>query len=121
MSSICAIADVYNAMTTDRVYRKAIPSDEAYEYMMAAGYNIASQKALNAFLHCVTPFPVGAMVLLSTGDMGVVTKTNRNLPLRPHVYVPNRQQTIDLTSELSLTVLKTVNVDEVNVDQLIAF
>ena len=93
MSSICAIADVYNAMTTDRVYRRAIPMDEAYEYLMAAGYNIGGQTALNAFLHCVTPFPLGSMVLLSNGDMGVVTKTNHDIPLRPHVYLPDKKNT----------------------------
>jgi HD-GYP domain-containing protein (c-di-GMP phosphodiesterase class II) len=106
MSSICAIADVYNAMTTDRIYRKAIYSNEVYEYLMAAGYSIAGQKVCDAFLHCVTPFPVGSMVLLSTGDIGVVVQVNHDIPLRPQVYIPVRKQMIDLGSELSITVLK---------------
>jgi HD-GYP domain-containing protein (c-di-GMP phosphodiesterase class II) len=121
MSSICAIADVYNAMTTERVYRKAIPSNEVYEYLMATGYGIAGQKVFGAFLHCVTPFPVGSMVLLSTGATGVVMAVNHDMPLRPQVYVPARKQMIDLGSELSVTVLKILDIgaiQEVCVDQI---
>jgi HD-GYP domain-containing protein (c-di-GMP phosphodiesterase class II) len=117
MSSICAIADAYNALTTDRPYRKAVPSNEAYEYLMASGYDIAGQKVRDAFLHCVTPFPVGSMVLLSTGDIGVVVQVNHDIPLRPQVYVATRKHMIDLSSELSITVLKIS--EEVIADQII--
>ncbi len=117
MSSICAIADVYNAMTTDRVYRKAISSNEVYEYLMAAGYSIAGPRVLDAFLHCVTPFSTGSMVLLSTGDIGVVTQASHDMPLRPQVYMPVSKQVIDLSSELSVTVLKMI--EEVS-EQMIA-
>jgi hypothetical protein len=46
------------------------------------------------------------MVLLSTGDIGVVVQVNHDIPLRPQVYIPVRKQMIDLGSELSITVLK---------------
>ncbi|MGD0153566.1 MAG: HD-GYP domain-containing protein [Thermacetogeniaceae bacterium] len=108
MSSICAIADVYNAMTTDRVYRVAVSRNEAYEYLMAGGYNIAGQRVLDAFLHCMAPFPLGSMVLLSTGEKGVITQINHAIPLRPKVYIPVKKQMIDLSSELSVTVLKMI-------------
>ncbi len=116
MSLICAISDAYNALTTDRPYRKAVPSNEIYEYLMASGYGIAGQKVCDAFLHCVTPFPVGSMVLLSTGDIGVVVQVNHDIPLRPQVYVATRDHMIDLSSELSITVIK-IN-EEVISDQI---
>ena len=118
MSSICCISDVYNALTTDRPYRKAIASNEAYEYLMAAGYDIAGKKVSDAFLHCVTPFPIGSMVLLSTKDSGVVVQVNHDLPLRPQVYVPTRKHMIDLSSELAVTVLRID--EEVNPEQVIS-
>ncbi len=111
-----AIADVYNAMTTDRPYHKAFPSNEAYEYLMVAGYGIAGLKLSDAFLHCVTPFSIGSMVLLSTGETGVVMHVNHDIPLRPQVYVAASKQMIDLSSELSITVLKMS--EEVNADLL---
>jgi HD-GYP domain-containing protein (c-di-GMP phosphodiesterase class II) len=112
MSSICAIADVYNAMTSDRVYRKAIPSNEVYEYLMAAGIVIAGQRVRDAFLRCVNPFPVGSMVLLSTEEVGVVVETNAVLPLRPKVYVPRQNMNIDLQDELSTTILRILDLDD---------
>ncbi len=117
VSSICGLADVYNALTTDRPYHKAFPTNEAYEYLMAAGYGIGGQKVSDAFLHCVTPFPIGSMVLLSTGDNGIVVHVNHDLPLRPQVYVAAKKQMIDLSSELSIAVLKIS--EEVNAEQLI--
>jgi HD-GYP domain-containing protein (c-di-GMP phosphodiesterase class II) len=109
MSSICAIAEVYSSMTVARAYQKATDINEVYEYLMAAGYNIAGQRVLAAFLHCVTPFPEGSMVLLSTGDIGVVTQINHGIPLRPKVYITVRKQMIDLSSELSVTILKMID------------
>jgi HD-GYP domain-containing protein (c-di-GMP phosphodiesterase class II) len=114
LSSICAIADVYNAMTTDRVYRKAIPGNEVYEYLMASGYSIAGQKVFDAFLHCcLTPFPVGSLVRLSTGELGVVVEINHDMPIRPQVYLPAGKSTIDLRDELSVTVLKMLDAGEI--------
>lgn len=112
MSSICAIADVYNAMTTDRIYRKAIPSNEVYEYLMAAGNIIAGPKVLDAFLHCVTPFPAGSLVRLSTDEVGVVVESDPALPLRPQVYVSDTNRVINLKNELSTTILEILNSDE---------
>lgn len=112
MSSICAIADVYNAMTTDRVYRKAFPSNEVYEYLLAVGSNIAGRQVLDAFLHCVTPFPAGSLVRLSTQEVGVVAETDPALPLRPQVYIPSTGRIINLKNELSITILAILNPDE---------
>ncbi len=112
MSSICAIADVYNAMTTDRVYRKAIPSNEVYEYLMAAGSTVTGRKVLDAFLQCVVPFPVGSMVRLSTGEVGVVTDTDPYLLLRPQVYVSETNRVANLKDELSTTILRILDSEE---------
>jgi len=109
MSLICAIAEVYSSMTATRAYQKAVGINEVYEYLMAAGYSIAGQRVLDAFLHCVTPFPEGSMVLLSTGEIGVVTQTNHGMPLRPKVYITARKQMIDLSGELSVTILKMID------------
>jgi len=112
MSSICALADVYNAMTTDRVYRPAIPSNEVYEYLMAAGRIVSGLKVLDAFLQCVVPFPVGSLVRLSAGEVGVVTETDPYLPLRPQVYVLETNRVVNLKNELSTTVLRILDSEE---------
>ncbi|RJO62795.1 MAG: HD-GYP domain-containing protein [Dehalococcoidia bacterium] len=103
MSAICGVADVYNAITTDRVYRKALPPHEAYEMIMASGGFMFNFKVVNAFLECVTPYPVGSMVRLSNGLAGVVCKLNV-APFRPVVKTVEGEE-IDLLDRANISVV----------------
>jgi HD-GYP domain-containing protein (c-di-GMP phosphodiesterase class II) len=47
---IVAAADVFDALTTDRPYRKALSFDEARKYMKKKGNNIASEKIIKMLL-----------------------------------------------------------------------
>lgn len=87
MAAICAVADVYNAMTTDRVYRKAIPPHEVYEMLMGAGNTMFKYKVVNAFLSCVVPYPVGTFVRLNTGEAAYVVDTDPAFPFQPLVHL----------------------------------
>ena len=86
-SEVCAIADVYNAVTTDRVYRKAIHPGEAYEMLPGSGDRLFSMLALRAFLQHVTPWPLGTLCRLSTGDAAQVVALEPSMPLRPEVML----------------------------------
>ncbi|MGC9384176.1 MAG: HD domain-containing phosphohydrolase [Kosmotogaceae bacterium] len=48
---IVAAADVFDALTTDRPYRKALSFEEAREYMKEKGNNIASSKVIKELLN----------------------------------------------------------------------
>lgn len=104
MSAVCSVADVYNAMTTDRVYRKALPPHEAYEMIMASGGLTFDVKVVNAFLECVTPYPAGSMVRLSNGLVGVVCKLNV-VPFRPVIKVLKTGEEIDLFDRANMNVV----------------
>jgi putative two-component system response regulator len=44
LGRICAVADVFDALTTDRLYRRAVSNEEAYAYMRrAAGLDLDPQ------------------------------------------------------------------------------
>ncbi len=102
LSQIVGIADIYDAMTSDRPYRAALPVSDAVEYIMAnagAKYNI---DIVNAFVKKINPFPVGSLVKLNTGQIAVVDEVSPNLPLRPVIRIINefngmyRYEKIDL-------------------------
>jgi len=112
MSAICAIADVYNAITTDRVYRKAIPSHEAYEMIMASGGVLFEPKLVETFLKCIVPYEIGSVVKLSNGIVGVVCRLNPGLPLRPVVKVLNSREEIDLLQEKSVVIIGALQSEE---------
>jgi HD-GYP domain-containing protein (c-di-GMP phosphodiesterase class II) len=112
MPAICALADVYSAMTTDRVYRKAFPANEAYELIMTSGDLDFKMRLVRLFATCVCPYPIDTLVLLSTGEVGQVTATNRNLPFRPVVTMIESKEKVDLGKELSVVVKRALTDDE---------
>jgi HD-GYP domain-containing protein (c-di-GMP phosphodiesterase class II) len=112
MSGICALSDVYNAMTTERVYRKAFPPNEAYELIMTYGDLNFKLKLIKLFASCVCPYPVGTLVLLSTGQAGCITAANRNLAFRPVVALLGTKEKVDLSRELAIVIKRSLTVEE---------
>ncbi len=82
-SRIVAIADVYDAITSDRPYRKAMLPHEAYELMLMKGNQHFDPVILPLFLQRIAIYPVGTVVRLNTGDIGVVLSVPPEMPLRP--------------------------------------
>jgi HD-GYP domain-containing protein (c-di-GMP phosphodiesterase class II) len=112
MPVICALADVYSAVTTDRVYRKAFPANEAYEMIMTYGDNEFRMRLVRLFASCVHPYPVDTLVVLSTEKTAQVTAANRNLPFRPVVTMLESRERIDLSKELSVVITRALTDDE---------
>lgn len=116
IGSIIAVADVYDALTSNRPYRKALTSSEAIEYIMGNVNTQFSERVVNSFLKKVSPFPVGTQVKLSNGHIGIVVKNYTDIILRPKVRIIKENDKeiepydIDLkndTSFLNITVLCT--------------
>ena len=103
---ILALADVYDALTSDRSYRRAWKSAEAIEYMMAQSGVHFDQDLLQCFLHTVAAYPLGSVVSLSNGAVGLVIKNNRENTMRPRVRIVQpigelkKGDEIDLMSDL---------------------
>ena len=84
---ICGIADVFDALTADRVYRKAYPVHEAHELVAGSGNFLFDYRIVDAFLKNIAAYPLGTPVRLSTGEIGVVVETKRGLSLYPRIRV----------------------------------
>lgn len=116
---ILALADVFDALTSSRTYRKAWAPNDVIEYMMGEVQTHFDYDLLSVFLKTVAAFPVGTIVKLSDGAMGVVTKSNAENCLRPVVKLisplESVGQEIDLSSDLnmlSVTVIGTIGDDD---------
>ncbi|HVJ47796.1 HD-GYP domain-containing protein [Desulfitobacterium sp.] len=84
---VAAIADVYEALTSKRVYREAMQPHEAYEYVMAQRGTHFEPRVLDVFAKSVAVYPSGSGVRLSNGQRGNVIRQNHNFPTRPYVRV----------------------------------
>jgi HD-GYP domain-containing protein (c-di-GMP phosphodiesterase class II) len=84
---VCAVADCYDALTADRVYRKGIDPFRARQLLVEEMSHFFDPEMLGAFLPLTAPYPVGTMVLLSDGNAGVVVAVERQNVDRPRVRV----------------------------------
>jgi len=84
---LAAIADVYEALTSKRVYRNAIEPNEAYEYIVSQSNTHFDPEVLEVFKRHIAVYPSGSGILLSNGQRGNVVKQNIAFPNRPLVRV----------------------------------
>ena len=84
-SRIVSVADVYDAVTSDRPYRKALLPHEAHELMRASGQQHFDPQILEIFLEKIAVYPIGTAVRLNTGDIGVVIFVAPDMQDRPTV------------------------------------
>lgn len=84
---IISVADVYDALTSDRPYRKSLLPSEATEYIMASVMTQFDPKVVDVFVQKVAPYPVGTCVKLSDGNMGIVVENRECFGLRPKIRI----------------------------------
>ncbi len=86
-AQIAGIVDVYDALTSERPYRKAYPPYRAIEMLMSWGGEYFNLEILQHFLSVVAAYPFGSHVYLSNGESGLVIANNPGMTLRPVVRV----------------------------------
>ena len=86
-TQIVSIADVYDALRSDRVYRQGLPSDRIKAIMTQKDSPAFNGKLLRRFINLMGIFPVGTLVRLETGELGLVTHEHPSDPFRPQVKV----------------------------------
>lgn len=110
LAKIVAVADVYDALTSDRPFRKAMSPNDAVEYIMANGQTQFDYEVVKAFSKTIVPYPEGTVVRLSNGEIAVVEEVFPNFTLRPKVKIIKKKDEkgediyIDLRSELGLVI-----------------
>ena len=110
LAKIVSIADVYDSLTSDRCYRRALCASDALEYIMANVNKLFDFNIVQVFSKIIVPFPFGTIVKLSTGDIAVVQETQLNYPLRPVVKIvkssdsKNEGKLLNLINELSVVI-----------------
>lgn len=86
-SRIVMVADVYDAMTSNRVYRTAVaPIDVLQHVQTEQGVKFASD-VVHALAQIVAPYPTGAKVRLNTGEVARVLEVNPVSLERPRIRV----------------------------------
>lgn len=111
---IVSIADVYDALTTNRCYRKKWPANKAMDFLLERSEKEFDPKLVGLFTQQLAVYPNGSMVRLSNQFLAIVADQNRSMPLRPIVRVIQDPQgreitpfEVDMMKELSITITES--------------
>lgn len=89
-SKIVKIVDYFDAITTKRVYRpRTLTREEALKEMQQRSGEEFDPVLLKAFMHMIGVYPVGSLVALDSGEIGIVFEANPHpaFYMRPKVKV----------------------------------
>jgi putative nucleotidyltransferase with HDIG domain len=86
-TQIVSIADVYDALRSNRVYREGLPSDRIKSIMGKKDDPAFNQRLLRRFINLIGMYPIGTLVRLNTDQIGVITHEHPTDPFRPQVKI----------------------------------
>ncbi len=86
-AKILAIADVFDAVTSNRVYRRAMLPHEGLEILYAGVGTLFEQNIVELFSKTIAIYPIGLTVYLNDGRKGIVAKQNKYFSMRPVIRI----------------------------------
>lgn len=105
--SVVAVADVYDAVTSNRVYSSKRSPYTAAEILWQESFGKLNPKISKVFYDKITNFYVGNEVLLSNNETGIVIYVDPSQPTRPIVMVGDNFY--NLTIDRSITILEVID------------
>jgi putative nucleotidyltransferase with HDIG domain len=105
---IVTIADVFDAITGDRIYRQGETAETALGILHRSAGSAFDESLVVKFIQTIGTYPLGTIVEMTNGEVGVVVDNNPNQRLRPKIKLlldvdkqPRKAKTINLTTNPS--------------------
>lgn len=114
-SRIVTVADIYDALTANRIYRRRDMPHEAAEYIVGYSSYKFDPKIAQAFIKNITVYPDGCIVLLNNGKIGRVVESSKNMSIRPKVRVIADKDGPPVLESYTVDLMKDLNVFIVDV------
>jgi putative nucleotidyltransferase with HDIG domain len=108
-TQLCGIADVYDAMRSQRTYQQAFPSDRILEVLKRNDGHQFDQNLVRRFTQLLGIYPPGNLVRLDDGSIAVVLAVHAPDPFRPRVklVMSNSGDMFEFPIEVNLWELPT--------------
>lgn len=86
-SRMIAIVDRYDGMVSGRPNKKPMFPINAFKALVNEAPDKLDEELIEKFIQCIGIYPVGTLVKLNSGKIGLISKINNKKPLNPHVKV----------------------------------
>jgi HD-GYP domain-containing protein (c-di-GMP phosphodiesterase class II) len=84
---MAGLIDSYDAMTSTRVFRKAASAHHALQQLYRHGDELFQREVVEQLMQCLSVYPTGSLVELSSGEVAIVMAQNHARRLRPRVML----------------------------------
>jgi HD-GYP domain-containing protein (c-di-GMP phosphodiesterase class II) len=101
---IIAIADVYDALISNRPYRRGLLPSEAVEYIMGGSGTLFDPNFATVFSRYVAAYPVGMCVKLSDERIAIVVENFKGFSTRPKVRIIDTGEILELRNINNITI-----------------
>lgn len=118
-TKLVSITDIYDAVTTERVYRKKMSPDDGIEILFADScLNKLDCRLVKSFFENIAIYPLGGVVELNNGGIARVISSNPQIPTRPRVEVfemkngkevPAEMKFIDLMNNPTILITRLID------------
>ncbi len=115
-AQIVAISDVFDALTSTRPHRNRFKPNDAIELLFASGNAMFDLDLIRLFCEHICIYPVSTTVMLSSGQIGVISGNHAGSTQRPTVRVLRESDgrevhspyEIDMRKELTVTIISSL-------------
>ncbi|MGO1651442.1 HD-GYP domain-containing protein [Senegalia sp. (in: firmicutes)] len=104
---IISIADIFDAMTTDKIYKKKKSPFMAAEEILYNSVGILDNEITTDFLNNISKHYIGSRVKLNDGSIGEIIEINNAIPTRPIVNINGK--VIDLIGDNNYEIIDIIN------------
>ncbi|MFO7820323.1 MAG: HD-GYP domain-containing protein [Halanaerobacter sp.] len=109
---LVSVADVFDALTSDRCYRDRWSSKKAIDFMISKSGTKFDTEFVRKFMKNIAIFPNGTTVKLNTGQKAIIAEQNNETPARPVIRIITDEEgneledyeTVDLMDKLNIII-----------------
>lgn len=106
-AKIIAVADVYDAMTSERVYKHKESPFKVAELIFENSFGHLDAEIANTFLKKISQFYVGNIIRLNTGEIAEIVLINNSAPTRPLIRIEDKF--VDLSKDYFYEIIDIIN------------
>jgi HD-GYP domain-containing protein (c-di-GMP phosphodiesterase class II) len=101
LARIGAVADVYDAVTSERPYKSAQPPSAGVRVILEGRESAFDPEVVDVFADTVHPYPVGTELRLIDGSTGVVARIDPERPREPWVRFADGERPVEVAELLA--------------------